>query len=187
MAIRIVNCQLTIPANIFLPLAMPESSAITPWGEVLLFVIGGLLFVLVALLVSRLIRPNRPNPEKLTTYESGEQPTGSAWVQVSTRFYVIALIFLLFEVEIVFLFPWATIFANESLIAETNGAWGWFSFVEMLIFVGVLALGLAYAWAKGHLDWIKSSEETVDFKSPVPDELYRKVNERYENKRTASK
>jgi NADH-quinone oxidoreductase subunit A len=156
----------------------------SPWAEVLLFLAGGLAFVTAALLVSRLIRPNRPNPEKLTPYESGEQPSGTAWVQVSTKFYVIALIFLLFEVEAVFLFPWATVFANEELINETNGEWGWFSFVEMFIFVGVLALGLAYAWAKGYLDWIKPVQEVHEFKSPVPDEMYRKVNERYDTKRT---
>ena len=115
----------------------------SPWAEVLLFLAGGLAFVTAALVVSRLIRPNRPNPEKLTPYESGEQPLGTAWVQVSTRFNVIALIFLLFEVEVVFLFPWATVFASPELITETNGAWGWFSFIEMLIFVGILALGLA--------------------------------------------
>jgi NADH-quinone oxidoreductase subunit A len=156
--------------------------SVSPWSEVLLFLIGGLVFVSSALLVSRLIRPNRPNKEKLTPYESGEQPTGSAWIQVSTKFYVIALIFLLFEVEIVFLFPWAMIFADENLIVETNGAWGWFSFVEMLIFVAVLALGLAYAWAKGHLDWIKPQQETIEFKSPVPAEMYKKINERYDKK-----
>jgi len=158
----------------------------SPWAEVLLFFAGGLAFVTSALVVSRVIRPHRPNPEKLTPYESGEQPSGTAWVQVSTRFYVIALIFLLFEVEAVFLFPWATVFASPELITETNGDWGWFSFVEMLIFVGVLALGLAYAWAKGHLDWIKPNQEVNEFKSPVPDEMYRQVNERYNQKRPST-
>jgi len=149
------------------------------WGEVLLFIIGGLLFVSLALLVSKIIRPSRPNPEKLTSYESGEEPLGSPWVQYNVRFYVIALIFILFEVEIVFLFPWATIFSNKQLILETNGSWGWFAMVEMLIFVGLLALGLAYAWKNGHLDWIKSKPEVSEFKSPVPRELYEKINERY--------
>jgi len=149
------------------------------WGEVLLFIIGGLLFVSLALLVSKIIRPSRPNPEKLTSYESGEEPLGSPWVQYNVRFYVIALIFILFEVEIVFLFPWATIFSNKQLILETNGSWGWFAMVEMLIFVGLLALGLAYAWKNGHLDWIKLKPEVSEFKSPVPRELYEKINERY--------
>jgi NADH-quinone oxidoreductase subunit A len=151
------------------------------WGEVLLFFIGGFAFVAVALLVSRLLRPNRPNPEKLATYESGESAIGSPWIQFNIRFYVLALIFLLFEVEIVFLFPWATIFADKNLMEETDGLWGWTALVEMIIFVGILALGLAYAWVKGHLDWIKPNPETQDFKSPVPKELYDKINERYKN------
>lgn len=141
------------------------------WGEVLLFIIGGLLFVSLALFVSRIIRPSRPSEEKLTSYESGEQPVGSPWIQFNVRFYVIALIFILFEVEVVFLFPWATIFSNKEL--------GWFAFVEMVIFIGLLALGLAYAWKNGHLDWIKSEQKISDFKSPVPGELYKKINERY--------
>src|SRR5688572_6105360 len=159
--------------------------ALSPWGEVFLFFTGGLAFVLGALLVSRILRPSRPNPEKLTPYESGEQPTGSPWVQISTRFYVIAVIFLLFEVEVVFLFPWAAVFANPDLIGRTNGAWGWFSFIEMMIFVGVLVLGLAFAWAHGYLDWIRPEQETTDYKSPVPREMYKKINERYD-KRAAS-
>jgi len=143
-------------------------------GEVLLFIIGGLLFVTSALLVSRLIRPNRPNPEKLTSYESGEEPIGSPWIQFNVRFYVIALIFILFEVEVVFLFPWATIFSNKEL--------GWLPFIEMVIFIGLLALGLAYAWKQGHLDWIQPKQEISEFKSPVPKELYKKINEQYPGK-----
>ncbi|MBA4145778.1 MAG: NADH-quinone oxidoreductase subunit A, partial [Cytophaga sp.] len=138
------------------------------WSEVLLFIIGGLLFVTSALLVSRFIRPHRPNAEKQTTYESGEEPQGVAWIQFNIRFYIIALIFLLFEVEIVFLFPWATIFADENLIRQTNGAWGWFSLTEMVIFIAILAIGLAYAWSNGHLDWVKPDPQPTDFKSPVP-------------------
>lgn len=152
------------------------------WGEVLLFIVGGLLFVSAALLVSRIIRPSRPSEEKLTSYESGEDPIGSPWVQFNARFYVIALIFLLFEVEIVFLFPWATIFSNKELINKTDGAWGWFALTEMMIFVGLLALGLVYAWKNGHLDWIKPNPRVTDFKSPVPSEFYKKINERYERK-----
>lgn len=152
------------------------------WGEVLLFIIGGLAFVSLSLLVSRIIRPSRPNAEKLTSYESGEDPVGSPWIQYNVRFYVIALIFILFEVEIVFLFPWATIFSDKELISKTGGLWGWFSMTEMMIFVGLLALGLAYAWRNGHLDWIKSRQEMSDFKSPVPKDLYKKINERYSGK-----
>jgi NADH-quinone oxidoreductase subunit A len=154
-------------------------SYLSEWGKVLLFIIGGLLFVLLTFFISSLIRPNRPNREKLATYESGEAAQGTAWVQFNLRFYIIALIFLLFEVEIIFLFPWATIFADKNLIAQTNGAWGWFSLVEMIIFIFVLALGLGYAWVNGYLDWVKPEPGTTDYKSPVPKELYDKINERY--------
>ena len=159
-----------------------DQSYLSGWGEVLLFIIGGLLFVISALVVSRLIRPNRPGEEKLSTYESGEEPQGVAWVQFNIRFYIIALIFLLFEVEIVFLFPWATIFADEDLMRQTNGAWGWYSFTEMIIFITILAIGLAYAWVNGHLDWAKPEPKPTDFKSPVPKEFYDKINEQYKRK-----
>lgn len=159
---------------------------LSPWGEVLLFLAGGLAFVSAALLVSRFLRPSRPNVEKLTPYESGEQPTGSPWIQFNSRFYVIALIFLLFEVEAVFLFPWAIVFADTDLIAQTDGRWGWFSFVEMLIFAAVLVLGLVFAWAKGYLDWIKPKQDIPEFKSPVPGEMYHKINERYDKKQSTS-
>ncbi len=157
----------------------PRQQYLSDFGEILLFLIAGILFVVGALLTSRLIRPNRPNVEKLSTYESGEETTGTTWTQFNIRFYIIALIFLLFEVEIIFLFPWSTIFANEKLIAETQGAWGWFALTEMIIFILILALGLAYAWVNGHLDWIKPEPKPTEFKSPVPKELYDKVNEFY--------
>lgn len=147
---------------------------LSAFGEILLFVIGGLLFVLFTLLVSKLIRPNRPNPEKLSTYESGEEPITSAWTQFNVRFYVIALIFILFEVEIVLLFPWATVFADPEKIQQTSGSWQWIAAIEATIFVFVLALGLAYAWSKGFLDWIKPEPKTTEYKSPVPKNLYDK-------------
>jgi NADH-quinone oxidoreductase subunit A len=151
----------------------------TEFGEVLIFIVGGLIFLLGGLFTSWVIRPSRPNDQKLSTYESGEEPMGSARGRVNTRFYIIALIFLLFEVEIIFLFPWATVFGNKKLIDQTNGLWGWFSLGEMFIFVFILALGLAYVWVKGHLDWPKPETVKSDFRSPVPTELYQKINEKY--------
>ncbi|HEX5171997.1 MAG TPA: NADH-quinone oxidoreductase subunit A, partial [Cyclobacteriaceae bacterium] len=112
-----------------------QDKYLSEFSEVLLFIVGGVLFVLSALIVSWLVRPNRPNPEKLSTYESGEEPVSLAWSQFNMRFYIIALIFILFEVELVFLFPWATIFARKELIAKTNGLWGWFTLIEMGIFL----------------------------------------------------
>lgn len=169
---------------------MNDESAIylTAFGEVLLFIIGGILFVMVAFFTSRLLRPHRPNAEKLSTYESGEEPVSSAWTQFNIRFYIVALIFLLFEVEILFLFPWATVFAKKELIEQTNGAWGWFSVTEVVIFIGVLALGLAYAWVNGHLDWIKPEPAPTRTESPVPRHLYDNINQvyHYHRKRTSS-
>ncbi|HEY3403187.1 MAG TPA: NADH-quinone oxidoreductase subunit A [Ohtaekwangia sp.] len=155
---------------------------LSAFGEVLLYIVAGTLFILITLLVSKLVRPNRPNPEKLTTYESGEEAITSPWTQFNVRFYIVALIFLLFEVEIVFLFPWSTVFANKELIQQTNGVWGWFSLLEMFIFIAILALGLAYAWVNGYLDWVKPDPRPTVYKSPVPKELYQKINEQYEKK-----
>jgi NADH-quinone oxidoreductase subunit A len=152
---------------------------ISEFGEVLLFLIGGVVFLLVAFFVSKLIRPHRPNDQKLSTYESGEEAIGSAWTQFNIRFYIVALIFILFEVELIFLFPWATIFSRKELIEETNGLWGWFTFAEMVIFILILALGLAYAWVNGLLEWVKSEQKATDFKSNVPRELYDKINDKY--------
>lgn len=156
-----------------------DQYVISEFGQVLLFLIGGILFLCGSFLIARLIRPNRPNEQKLETYESGEQPIGTAWSQFNMRFYIVALIFILFEVEIVFLFPWATVFANKELIRQTEGAWGWFAFVEMIIFIFILALGLAYAWVNGLLDWIKSPTQTADIDSVVPKELYNNINQKY--------
>ncbi len=152
---------------------------LSEFGEVLLFMIGGFLFVVVTLLVSRFIRPDRPNAQKLATYESGEAPASAAWTQFNVRFYVVALIFLLFEVEIVLLFPWTTVFAKKELIDQTDGRWGWFALVEAVIFILILAIGLAYAWVNGFLDWIKPEPKPTPYQSPVPKHYYDRINEKY--------
>lgn len=152
---------------------------LSDFGIILLFILAGLAFISTMLFVGKFLRPNRPNEEKLSTYESGEEPMGNANVQFNIRFYVVALIFVLFDVELVFLFPWATVFGQADLIAETNGLWGWFSLAEMFIFVGLLALGLAYAWAKGYLDWVRPQPKTPVVSSNVPAEMYERVNHKY--------
>jgi NADH-quinone oxidoreductase subunit A len=158
-----------------------QETYLSEFGEILVYILAGTVFIMVTLLVSRLIRPNRPNAEKLATYESGEEPISSPWTQFNVRFYVVALIFLLFEVEIVFLFPWATVFADKELIEQTDGKWGWFSMIEMLIFIAILALGLAYAWVNGFLDWVKPNQKPTEINSPVPKNLYDDINEKYSN------
>ncbi len=153
----------------------PEVSA---YGEILIFVIAGILFIVGGLVTSWLIRPKRPNPEKSTTYESGEDTVGLAWGGFPVRFYLLAIIFLLFEVEILFLFPWAVVFAHEGLQEATSGLWGWFAVVEMFIFLLILALALAYAWASGFLDWPRPDWEPEKAASgPVPKHLYDQFNQ----------
>jgi NADH-quinone oxidoreductase subunit A len=162
------------------PLPVPnQADMLTDFGIILLFIIAGFILLGIVLGIGSLLRPNRPNPEKNTTYESGEDPVGNANVQFNVRFYVVALIFVLFEVELVFLFPWAVVFGNKDLIAQTDGRWGWFALAEMAVFVGILALGLAYAWAKGYLDWVRPEPKVTIIDTPVPADLYAKVNEKY--------
>lgn len=158
---------------------MENNVALSEWAVVLIFIIGTVVFVIIGLTSAKIIRPNKPNYDKLTTYESGEEPVGNAWNRINIRYYTLALIFILFEVELVFFFPWATVYANKNLITQTNGLWLWFSLTEMAIFVLILAVGLAYAWAKGFLDWAKQAKITQTFVSPVPTEKYNIVNEKY--------
>lgn len=94
--------------------------------------------------LASLFRPNRPTVEKLENYESGVDPVGDGWSQSQIRYYIFALLFVMFDVEAVFIFPWAT----------RLEAYGYFGLVEMVIFIFILALGLAYAWRKGVLRWV---------------------------------
>ena len=152
---------------------------INGFGTVGLFILGGLGFILTALIVGKLLRPYRPNEEKLTTYESGEDPINNAWGQFNLRFYIIALVFILLEVELVFLFPWAVVFADVDLIAVTNGLWGWFSLIETGIFILILSVGLAYVWMNGMLTWLRPRVHISSFSSKVPKKLYNQINEKY--------
>jgi NAD(P)H-quinone oxidoreductase subunit 3 len=105
---------------------------------------AGFLFVMLTMTLANLIAPHRITKEKLQTYESGETPIGSAWVQYPLGFYIFALLFVAFDVDIVFIIAWAVIFKQLSF----------FGFFEILFFIVVLALGLAYAWRKGVIRWI---------------------------------
>jgi NADH-quinone oxidoreductase subunit A len=157
---------------------------LSEFGKILVFIVGATLFVSVALAVSYIIRPKRPNPEKLTSYECGEEPIGSAWRFFNIRFYIVALIFILFDVEIVFLFPWATVFGQKELYEATQGSWTWFALFEMFIFIFILGLGLAYVWAKGYLDWVRPKPTVPQVKSVVPRNLYENINQKYSEKTT---
>lgn len=150
------------------------------YGIVLLFFIGGLIFITVTLFVGKALRPSRPNNEKLATYESGEESVGNAWGTFNLRFYVIALIFLLFEVELVFLFPWAIVFADKEIISETGGLWGVFAMVEAFVFIFILAVGLVYVWKNEMLDWEKPKVKVSNYRSPVPSEIYKEFNRKHQ-------
>ena len=126
---------------------------LSQFGIVLLFFIVAAVFVAAAMLAARALRPHRPSAEKLSTYECGEEPIGDSWVKFNVRFYIIALIFLIFDVEIVFLFPWAVIFKQLGL----------FAFVEMMIFLGILVIGYIYVWIKGDLDWDRPRPRYLDY------------------------
>lgn len=154
----------------------------TDFGYILLFIIAALALMGLMLTLAKFIRPDKPNEEKLSTYESGEDPLGNAHVKFNVRFYIVALVFLLFEVELIFLFPWAVVFGNEDLINQTDGLWGWFALAEMTVFVLILVVGLAYAWGKGYLDWVRPQPRIPEVKSPVPADLYQKVNQKYSQK-----
>jgi NADH-quinone oxidoreductase subunit A len=113
------------------------------YGIILAVVVAGAGLVAVALLTARVLAPRRLLPEKLTTYECGIDPVGEGWSQSQIRYYIYAFLFVIFDVESVFLFPWATVF--ERL--------GYAAVVEMGIFILILAIGLLYAWRKGVLRW----------------------------------
>ena len=132
--------------------------------------------VCIGFFANRILSTNKPNPIKLSSYECGEEPTGNAWLPFNPRFYVIALVFLLFDVEMVFIFPWATVFGNHEIIAAAPN-WGWFSLAEMFIFLGILILGLVYVWVKGDLDWIKPNPVVPTTNVNIPASLYEKVNQ----------
>jgi NADH:ubiquinone oxidoreductase subunit 3 (subunit A) len=119
------------------------------FASVLLFFVVGFIFLAITLILSRLIQAKgKPGADKYIPYECGEVPEGSAWIRFNIRFYVVALIFIIFDVEIMFLLPWAVVFKKL----------GSFAFIEGLIFIVILAVGLAYVWKKGDLEWVKPED-----------------------------
>ncbi len=118
---------------------------LTEFGYVFLFLLIGIVFVAGGLFAAWLLRPNRPSFEKLTTYECGEDPVGNSWIRFNIRFYVVALLFLIFDVEVVLLFPWAVVYQD----------FGWYAFGAMVVFVSLIFIGFAYELGKGDLRWDK--------------------------------
>lgn len=159
---------------------MSGVAQISEFGKILLFLIVGIIVVALIFFVNRIASPKNPNAEKLSSYECGEEPTGNAWLPFNPRFYVIALVFLLFEVEMVFVFPWATVFANKDIIAF-DSRWGILSLIEMFVFLGILILGLVYVWRKGDLEWIKPTPTVPQTSVKIPASLYDKLNAEQSN------
>ena len=114
------------------------------YGMLLMFLIFGCIFVVGGVAVNYLIMPSKPNAEKNMTYECGIDPQGDANIRYNIRFYVFALMYVIFAVEAAFLIPWAVVYRSLD---------GWFPLVEVAIFIFILVLGLAYAWKKGELTW----------------------------------
>jgi NADH-quinone oxidoreductase subunit A len=132
------------------PSVPPTADFLSVYASVLVFlavIVGLLLFMLV---LWKVLRPARFSEEKLTTYECGEEPVGNAWIQFNIRFYVFALIFVVFDVEAVFLLPWATVFRELGLLA----------YLEGLVFIGILVVALAYVWRKGDLAWVRPEDKS---------------------------
>lgn len=120
------------------------------FASVLAFLFLGALLVGLMTGLSSLLRPDNPEPGKLATYECGEPPTGSAWINFNIRFYLVALIFVIFDVEVAFIYPVAVVFRDWVARGE-----GLFALAEIAIFLGILFVGLVYVWVKRDLEWIK--------------------------------
>jgi len=148
----------------------------------LVFFAVGTVFLMANLIVGKLIRPNRPTPQKLEVHECGEPAEGSSWIQFDLRFYVVALLFVIFDVELAFFFPWAVVFGSsvrmgdETKSAEVRLAaarqidpaatappapaaartFARFAFLELMLFFSILLVGFAYLWHRGDLEWVRS-------------------------------
>ena len=132
-----------------MPTPLPSADFLTQHASVLVFLVAIAGLLLFALLLWWALRPARFSEEKLTTYECGEEPVGNAWIQFNIRFYVFAIIFLVFDVEAVFLLPWATVFRELGPLA----------YLEGLVFIAILVVALAYVWRKGDLAWVRPEDK----------------------------
>jgi NADH-quinone oxidoreductase subunit A len=119
------------------------AGGVTEYLDVLLFLVMIVVFGGVSLVAAAVIRPARPHPVKLQNYECGPEPIGPAWIRFPVGFYLVALVFIVFDALAVFLFPWALVLR----------ALGWTAFVPMLLFLGILLLGWLYAYREGVLAW----------------------------------
>ena len=148
--------------------------------SITIFIVFGAGFVLANLMVGAIARPKLPNPEKGSVYECGEPTIGSSWVQFDLRFYIVALVYLIFDVEVALFYPWAVAYGKATELArslsaefgQTITATGLrqVALVDMLFFFGVLLVGFAYLWRFGYLDWVRSAATTslkIDYRPGI--------------------
>jgi NADH-quinone oxidoreductase subunit A len=142
--------------------------------SITLFTAVGAAFVLVNLLAGAFVRPQIPNPEKAAVYECGEPTIGSSWVQFDLRFYIVALVYLIFDVEVALFYPWAVAYGSAETLGSAIGMSAFairqVALVDMLFFFGVLLVGFAYLWRFGYLDWVRSAATTslkVDYRPGI--------------------
>lgn len=136
------------------------------FATVAAFLFMGAFFILGALLLGIFIRPNNPEAEKSSTYECGEIPIGGAWFRFNPRFFVLALVFIVFDVEIALMFPVATVFRSW-----VDSGFGWLALVEIATFLGILFAALVYVWARGDLNWIKQ----IQREKVMDEQIFKKV------------
>jgi NADH-quinone oxidoreductase subunit A len=123
------------------------------FGTVLVFAIVAIGFALGGITASRLVSPRIPNAEKSSIYECGERPVGVAWFNFNPRFYLVALVFVIFEVDIALTFPVVAVFRQW---AQESASFAWVAFFELFLFTAILVVGLAWVWAHGDLEWVKT-------------------------------
>jgi NADH-quinone oxidoreductase subunit A len=140
---------------------------LTEFGKIFIFILTAIIFVVVAVFAAKLIRPARPTKEKLLTYECGEDVIGSPWVKFNIRFYVVALIFLIFDVEVVLLIPWALVYKGFGIGGFLVGG----------IFLFLLGLGMAYEWRKGDLEWARPKVEPPTLKKMIEEQTTNEIKE----------
>jgi len=132
--------------------------------SITLFVGFGAIFVFANLMIGALARPKVPHPEKAASYECGEPSMGTSWVQFDLRFYIVALVYLVFDVEVALFYPWAVVYGDAAKLGKSLGLSAFAirstALIDMLFFFGVLLVGFAYLWRFGYLDWVRSAATT---------------------------
>ena len=119
------------------------SEYLTHYFPILFFVVVALFFGIWSLVISYLVQPKYPEPEKLSSYECGSEPFSDARMPFPVRYYIFAMLFVIFDIEVIFLYPWAVVFTKIELIG----------LIEMLVFIGLFLVAYVYAWGKGALEW----------------------------------